>query len=97
MKVVYFAEAKEELDAAIKYYDGQRTNLGQEFYDEVQSALERIKAMPSAWSLIWRDVRVCQAHRFPYGIVYQVRGNAIAVVAVMHLHGRPGYWKTRIR
>ena len=48
MKVIYFAEAKEELDGAIAFYDGKRDGLGDEFYAEVQSAVERIKALPNA-------------------------------------------------
>ncbi|MCI0365313.1 MAG: addiction module protein, partial [Phycisphaerales bacterium] len=33
-----------------------------------------------------------QLRRFPYGIVYSVRSDHILVVALMHLHRRPGYW-----
>lgn len=96
MKVIYFAEAKEELDGAIAYYDGKRDGLGDEFYAEVQSAVERIKALPNVWSIVAKNSRLCQTHRFPYGLVYQVRKRVIYIIAVMHLHRRPGYWKRRL-
>jgi hypothetical protein len=36
MKVAYFPEALEELEEAVRYYDGKRPGLGDEFFDEVQ-------------------------------------------------------------
>jgi hypothetical protein len=33
---------------------------------------------------------------YPYGIVYQIRVDMIVVVAIMHLHREPTYWKSRI-
>jgi hypothetical protein len=35
--------------------------------------------------------------RFPYGIVYQIRGDEISIVAVAHLHRQPGYWSERLK
>ena len=35
-------------------------------------------------------------NRFPYGLLYAVEADRIIVVAVMHLHRRPGYWKDRL-
>lgn len=97
MKVAYFPEALEELEEAVRYYDGKRPGLGDEFFDEVQEAIGRIKGLPKAWSLVGKSTRVCQTHRFPYGIVYKIVNNTLVIVAVMHLHRRPGYWKRRLK
>jgi hypothetical protein len=35
--------------------------------------------------------------RFPYGVVYQILESEILVVAITHLHRRPGYWRDRSR
>jgi plasmid stabilization system protein ParE len=32
--------------------------------------------------------------RFPYGVIYRTRSAEVQVLAVMHLHRRPGYWRT---
>ena len=40
--------------------------------------------------------RRCLVNRFPYGVIYRHDGNTITVVAVPHLHQRPGYWKPRV-
>ena len=91
MKVAYFPEVQEELEKAVRYYDGKRLGLGDEFFDEVQEAIGRIKELPKAWSLVGKNVRICQTHRFPYGIDYRVVSHTLVIVAVMHLHRRPGY------
>jgi hypothetical protein len=41
-------------------------------------------------------MRQHRLNRFPYGIVYQVREDEIAILAVAHLHRRPRYWRDRI-
>jgi hypothetical protein len=33
--------------------------------------------------------------KFPFGIIYQIIEKQIVVIAVMHLHKKPDYWKKR--
>jgi plasmid stabilization system protein ParE len=33
--------------------------------------------------------------RFPYGVVYAVEGNDVIILAIAHLHRKPGYWAAR--
>ncbi len=35
-------------------------------------------------------------NRFPYGVVYTVRGADLVIIAVMHLRRKPGYWQGRL-
>ena len=93
----YFLEpAKEELEEAIAYYEQQREGLGEQFAEEVSKAIERILNHPQAWSQLSANIRRCRTKRFPYGIVYGVRGEDIIIVAVMHLHRKPRYWEDRL-
>jgi hypothetical protein len=34
--------------------------------------------------------------KFPYGLLYRIEPARIYIVAVMHLHRRPGYWRSRL-
>jgi hypothetical protein len=52
-------------------------------------------AEPERWRKIRDDNRKLNFHRFPYAIIYEVRGNTLYIKAVMHLHRRPFYWKKR--
>jgi toxin ParE1/3/4 len=49
----------------------------------------------SAWPILEGDVRRCLVNRFPYGVLYSVESDRVYVLALMHLHRRPGYWKDR--
>jgi hypothetical protein len=97
MNIEFLKPAWTEFMEAVNYYDGQREGLGIEFSTEGQTTLDRIVQYPDAWPLISKRTRRCRTKRFPYGIIYQVRGQLLLIIAVMHLHREPKSWKTRIR
>jgi toxin ParE2 len=96
MEVRFLDVAQQELDETVEYYNAESQGLGDQFLLEVLSSLERIRKFPKAWQPFTQDSRRCQTHRFPYGIAYQTLESEILVVAVAHLHRRPGYWLDRI-
>jgi hypothetical protein len=49
----------------------------------------------AAWALLEGEVRRVLVRRFPYGVLYSEDAEGILVVAVMHLHRDPEYWKDR--
>jgi plasmid stabilization system protein ParE len=89
-----FAEI--ELNEAIDYYEKHRSGLGEEFSNEVYSTIQRIIQNPKAWSKLSENTRRCLTNRFPYGVIYQIKGNKILIIAVMHLSRKPNYWQNRI-
>jgi len=96
MDVVFLAPAQAEFAEAVVYYNAQRAGLGEEFAEEVQRTIARISEYPEAWSLLSRRTRRCPTNRFPYGIIYQIRGNTLLIIAVMHLHRAPQTWRSRL-
>jgi plasmid stabilization system protein ParE len=92
----FLQPAKDELNEAIAYYEAQREGLGEEFAQEIINTVQRILDHPKAWSNLSGNIRRCRTNPFPYGVVYQIRGDDILIVAIMHLHPRPGYWKDRL-
>jgi hypothetical protein len=97
VKVRFLPEAEAELDQAVADYDSRQRGLGREFAAEVRQALSRIEDHPQAWQPLGRRTRRYLMHRFPFGLVYAPISGEIVVVAVMHLHRRPGYWRQRLR
>ena len=95
MRVVSHPEADEELEAAALWYEDRQPGLGDAFLDEFERTLRRVVAEPERWRNIRGDNRKLNLRRFPYAVVYSVRIDTIYVKAVMHLHRRPFYWKTR--
>jgi hypothetical protein len=96
MDVVFLAPAQAEFAEAVVYYNSQHDGLGEEFAEEVQHTIARIIEYPEAWSLLSRRTRRCPTNRFPYGIIYQVRGGTLLIIAVMHLHRAPDAWRSRL-
>ncbi|MFZ4525565.1 MAG: type II toxin-antitoxin system RelE/ParE family toxin [Chlorobium sp.] len=94
--VRFLRVAQAELDAAIEYYNGEQSGLGNVFLLEVLHVLNRIVTHPQAWHPCTRSTRRCMLHRFPYGVLYQIRQQEILVVAVANLHRNPDYWIDRL-
>ena len=96
MKYGFHPEAEAEFLDAINYYEGCESGLGYDFAIEVHSSIENILSFPNTWTILEEDIRRCQIRRFPYGIIYCRDGDFIFVLAVMHLHRDPDYWKNRV-
>ena len=97
MKVDFLQPAEDEFAAAIAYYNRQSEGLGLEFAAEVKRGLGRILQYPAAWTPLSKRTRRCRLNRFPYALLYQLRGDCILVVAVHNLHTHPDSWKSRLK
>jgi hypothetical protein len=95
MQVLSHPEATQELSAAALWYEQQQSGLGEEFLAEFEAALHQIVDDPYRCRLFRTDNRKLNLHRFPYAIVYSLKGDTLFVKAVMHLHRRPFYWQER--
>ncbi len=79
MSFVFHPDAEDELGRAI----------------EVYSDIQRAVAHPKAWSSLEGEIRRVLIRRFPYGVLYTEEKDGLFILAVMHLHRDPEYWKTR--
>jgi toxin ParE1/3/4 len=95
MTFEFHPEAEEEFLKAISYYEDCGPKLGEEFSLEVFSAAQNILSYPYSWPVLEDDIRRCLINRFPYSILYSVDPDRIYILAVMHLHRCPDYWKHR--
>ena len=95
MSFEFHPEAEDELGSAIEYYEEIEKGLGSDFAIEVYSAIQRSVAHPKAWSILEDEIRRIMVRRFPYGILYSEEKNGLYILAVMHLHRDPEYWKKR--
>jgi len=96
MRYSFHPEAEVEFYEAINYYKRRQQYLGYDFAIEVYATIQNIIDYPNAWTILEGDIRRCQTKRFPYGIVYNDEGGGIFILAVMHLHRDPDYWKDRV-
>ena len=98
MNYAFDGEARQEFLDAIDYYESREEGLGYDFAHEVYSTVERVAAHPKLWPFMCDEIRRCLIRRFPYAILYYYDEDhdEILVLAVMHLHRDPEYWKHRI-
>ncbi len=87
--------AREEFGAAVAYYEQQQTGLGKRFLSTVEDAIRKIQRQPHIYRELEGDVRKARVFRFPYAIIFRARPGALEIIAVMHLHRRPDYWRDR--
>lgn len=98
MKPVGFApSAREELRAAIEWYEARSQGLGLRFFEFVDAALIEIANTPAAFPLWEQDKRVRKfvLDKFPYAVFYRKHVHNLEVIAIAHTAREPGYWIER--
>jgi toxin ParE1/3/4 len=96
VNVQFHPGAEQELTAAVDWYAQRGLGLGVAFMNEVHAAIGRALSLPMAWPQVGKDVRRVLTSRFPYGVLYVVRGETLLVLAVMHTRQQPDYWRDRV-
>ena len=94
--VEFHPEAVAELEASVRFYEQQQSGLGERFLAAIEFALAGVADSPLTWPVLERDVRRRLSRVFPYAILYAVEPDRIFVLAVMHCHQMPGYWRSRV-
>jgi len=96
MTFLFHPEADEEFIEAVSYYEECEPGLGLDFSREVHACIRNALDYPMLWPEIEEECRRCLVHRFPYGVLYSIEPHGIFILAVMHLHRDPDYWKDRL-
>lgn len=96
MNLVIAPAALSELrDAAAFYTLHANAALGLQFVAEFERAAQLMLNNPQIGSVFRGRRRRFILRRFPYGLVYQVLGDDLVILAVAHHRRRPGYWSGR--
>ena len=96
MKPVFHPDAALEFKDAVRRYAEMDSALGSDFEAKVEESLVNAVVFPDAWRELVPGIRRCLLRRFPYGIIYTHDEDNFYVLAIMHLHQKPDYWKKRI-
>jgi toxin ParE1/3/4 len=94
----FHPEALSEYDEATERYRKARAGLELRFLEAVETAITRVCETPERWRKFDGEIRRYLVHVFPYAILYALEPQGfIYVIAVMHCHREPGYWKKRLQ
>lgn len=96
MQIIVHPAARQELDAALEWSKavfGDRTaaRLRRRFNQLGQMLMRQ----PAIGTQSAGQTRKLRLGKFPYSLVYRVRGEVITVIAVAHQSRKPGYWVGR--
>jgi toxin ParE1/3/4 len=94
--VEFHPDAQNEFISAAQFYERQTEGLGLDFIATVQRTYARLSQFPTSGATFGRRLRRLLVPKFPYGLVYRVEPERIYIIAVMHLHRRPRYWRSRL-
>lgn len=96
MKIELHPEARLEFLSSVQHYTSIQPALGERFTGSVEAALEFISQTPKLSTEIEQDIRRKLTRVFPYALLYTIEPDRILVLAVMHCHQQPGYWRSRL-
>jgi len=96
MKLKWHAGATAELHEAALYYGNIDDDLGERFVAAAEVAVAEIKANPKLSRTFDGQARKVRFKTFPYAVIYWIDTNILHIVAIMHLHREPGYWRNRM-
>jgi len=96
MKHAFHPDALAEYAAAVRAYERSQPGLGGRFVEYMEAAIAAVCGAPERWPILEQDIRRRLTRIFPFAILYTVEEEHILIVAVMHCHRRPGYWRTRV-
>ncbi len=87
--------ASEELGEAFNFYELESAGLGAAFLSLVERAPTQLEQFPESAPVVRGDIRKKPIGRFPYSLLFRIRGDEVRVLAVMHQSRRPFYWRGR--
>jgi hypothetical protein len=95
-RLAFSPAARDDLHAAVDWYDTQRAGLGNEFLHSVELCLSRIEQLPGSFPERRNGVRSALLRRFPYAVLFRIRADGIEVLALWHWHRAPWGWLDRL-
>jgi ribosomal protein S18 acetylase RimI-like enzyme len=89
--VRFDAAAIADVTLARDWYESELPGLGEQFVDSVETAVSRIRSLPSAGSLVLPSIRRQFMARFPYVLYYRADDSGVLVIECLHVTRGPEY------
>lgn len=68
---------------------------GELFVDALEATFAKIKQSPLIYPCFDGEFRRIKVGKFTYSVIFRIRPGELQVIAIMHQHRKPGYWKDR--
>lgn len=81
-----------DLSRAYRWYEQERTGLGELFLASVDRTLDAIEEFNERFVSVRGDVRRATVSRFPYSLFYRVEPTRVVVLRALHSARDPRRW-----
>jgi len=94
--VFHPAAEAEHLDS-VAFYESRLPGLGAAYLIEFENVMRRVCDGPNRFPIEREpDIRRIRMNRFPFTVLYRLKGGIVEVLAVAHHSRRPQYWLGRL-
>lgn len=89
MRVVLHPAVENDIRRAMDWYNRHRPGLGDEFLEQVDASIQGLQQSPRRYARFLLSLRRVLVHRFPFQLVFRVRGDHVLIVGLFHQHADP--------
>ncbi|MBI1307467.1 MAG: hypothetical protein GC181_12770 [Bacteroidetes bacterium] len=89
--------AEQDIADTISWYNEQQHGLGNEYLEELKSALERLRENPLLFRIRYRNTRMVLLKRFPFFAHFYVdqEKKVVTILSVLYAGREPQLWLDR--
>jgi toxin ParE1/3/4 len=94
-EVIFHTEAEAEILQALEWYAERSAIAARAFVHELTHVVSLAVRLPETWPKVFGNTRRIVFPRFPFDLIFRLRGETLEIVAVAHQRRRPSYWSDR--
>jgi toxin ParE1/3/4 len=94
-ELIVHTEAEAEILHALEWYAQRSGVAARAFMQELSSMVALAARSPESWPIRFGNTRHIVFPRFPFDLVFRIKGETVEIVAVAHQRRRPSYWSNR--
>lgn len=76
--------ASRDIEETVEWYNAKQEGLGYKFYLDFLAVYELISTYPRIAPKVYKENRRALLVSFPYGVLYQIQGVRVIIIAVLH-------------
>ena len=93
--VEFHSAAIREADAAVSWYAQRSLLAARAFTLELDHSVKMVQEAPERWPQFGLRARRYVMPRFPFSLIYRLKGHGVEIIAIAHHKRKPGYWHSR--
>lgn len=91
----YHPLVADDLADAVSYYEEASIELSNRFRDSVRECFVSITEFPESYACIRNQIRAATVKRFPYVILFELRGDVVGILGIFHAASDQAGWFER--